>query len=200
MNKISFCPECGSKISKVDQRFCSMCGYSFQESDLESYNDNQENTINDAKTQYNELLRENTLIKEDESKKTIQYAEFGDRFVAFLIDSVIFSALASLIGLSFTGGFRVQLHNFIVPFLYLWAMESYNNGQTLGKMAMHLVTVDRNTMKPIEPGQAALHIIGKVLFLPLDVILGFIINDDSEQNKGQYRITQQFSKTTVIKA
>ena len=65
------------------------------------------------------------------------------------------------------------------------------------------VVVYEKTFGKITPQQAALHTIGKVAFLILDIIIGAIIQDKEQQegkpNKEQIRMTQRISKTVVIK-
>jgi hypothetical protein len=67
-------------------------------------------------------------------------------------------------------------------------------------MAMRIQTVDSRNFEPINAQQAAIHTLGKVLFLPLDVIIGLIVkDDDSAQEDNEIRVTQNFAKTSVVK-
>ncbi|GAG53787.1 unnamed protein product, partial [marine sediment metagenome] len=129
----------------------------------------------------------------------VKYADLGERFLALLIDGIIISVLMSLIGFSIGfGGWTRNTLNILVGFLYFILFEARNNGQTLGKMAIHIRTVGPNG-QAISPAQAAIHVVGKVFFLPIDVFLGLITKDRHPSDYHKYRITQNISNTSVIK-
>jgi uncharacterized RDD family membrane protein YckC len=87
----------------------------------------------------------------------------------------------------------------VIGFAYFWLLESFNHGQTLGKMIMKIRTVDERSKGPINPGQAFLHVFGKVLFLPLDIIIAWFVGKTTPEEKSQIRVTQRLSKTVVIR-
>jgi uncharacterized RDD family membrane protein YckC len=59
-----------------------------------------------------------------------QLAGFGIRFVGWLIDVLITGAAGYVLGGARGGG------GLVIGFLYNWLMLAYNDGRTLGKMAM----------------------------------------------------------------
>ena len=132
--------------------------------------------------------------------KVVEYADFGDRFVAFLIDSLILSIVGGLI---FWGSYGEWVISTFVGLSYFILMEMHYNGggQTFGKKAMNIRTVDAKTLEPIDGRQAIIHSFGKVLFLPIDLILGWIMNEDEdeENNREEIRLTQRLAQTVVIK-
>ncbi len=185
-----YCPQCGNKINS-NSEFCESCG-------LELFSNQQVET---------NISQDNNEVKSNFSKST-KYADDGDRLVAYIIDGVLFSVIGSLFGLIFGMSWKFDLVSSMwnnswpviaVSFLYLFLLEAFNNGQTLGKMILKIQTVDENTFGKITTKQAALHTIGK-LFLPLDVIIGLISRDKSESamEKNQVRFSQKFSHTSVI--
>ena len=190
-----FCPQCGNK-SNPNSEFCESCG-------LELFLNNSV----DDKTSESNVSQDNNEVKSN-SSKPIKYAGDGDRFVAYIIDGILFSVIGSLFGLIFGIPWDVDLVSSMwnnswpvigVSFLYLFLFEAFNNGTTLGKMVMKIQTVDETSFGEISHKPAALHTIGK-LFLPLDVIIGLISRDksESEMEKNQVRFTQKFSHTSVI--
>ena len=190
-----FCPQCGNK-NNPNSEFCESCG-------LELFLNNSV----DDKTSESNVSQDNNEVRSN-SSKPIKYAGDGDRFVAYIIDGILFSVIGSLFGLIFGIPWDVDLVSSMwnnswpvigVSFLYLFLFEAFNNGTTLGKMVMKIQTVDETNFGEITHKQAALHTIGK-LFLPLDIIIGLISRDkvESEMEKNQVRFTQKFSQTSVI--
>ena len=76
----------------------------------------------------------------------VPYAEIWKRFIALLIDGLIV-AVAGF-------GFRRGLGGTFVGFLYNWLMIAFNDGRTLGKMAMS-IRVARPDGSPVDLGTAA---------------------------------------------
>ena len=65
---------------------------------------------------------------------------------------------------------------------------------------MHLKLVDEETLEDVSTKQVFLHNIGKVLFLPLDLIIGLIAQEESTpKEKSQIRLSQRLSHTVVLK-
>jgi uncharacterized RDD family membrane protein YckC len=76
----------------------------------------------------------------------LPYADFGKRFIGLLIDAVV------LIVAGFV--FRRSPFGAIGGFLYHWLMIAFNDGRTLGKMAMG-IRVARPDGSPVDLGIAA---------------------------------------------
>jgi uncharacterized RDD family membrane protein YckC len=76
----------------------------------------------------------------------LPYASFGTRFVALLIDTVIVIVLGYAIGRNAGGT--------VLGFLYHWLMLAFNDGRTLGKMAMN-IRIARPDGSRIDIGTAA---------------------------------------------
>ncbi|KKL47019.1 hypothetical protein LCGC14_2339770, partial [marine sediment metagenome] len=86
---------------------------------------------------------------------------FLKRLIALFFDSIIIGAIGSVFSwFLFTpwlpslnildpfGGFWYSVpFDFIFGFLYHWGLETYNKGQTLGKMALNIRTVDEKTLQ-----------------------------------------------------
>jgi uncharacterized RDD family membrane protein YckC len=138
-------------------------------------------------------------------------AFWWERFVAWLIDVVIVGAFAwilsffaSLAGTPFsftvTPGLPDWISFFIsfslegvFRFLYWMFMEG-SNGQSFGKMVMRLKVVHAD-VSPINMGSAAVESAGKAFFLPLDLLIGWILYTRRRQ-----RIFNYLSQTLVVKA
>ena len=100
-------------------------------------------------------------------------------------------------GFFFSTWWITTLISYLIGFFYFWVLESFNNGQTLGKMALKLRTVDSKTFLVPEPGKIAINSIAKPSgFIILDLILGVLVNSGDPQRKIRY--TQNLSETVVI--
>ncbi len=184
-----FCPTCGSRIQHSGV-YCSSCGFKAGGSTEEKES---------ADNYQNQDSAENYQSQETSQITPVKYADLGERFLALLIDGIIISALMSLIGIFIGfGGWTRNSVNLLIGFLYFILFE-IRYGQTLGKMAVHIRTVDTATLGSITPAQAAIHVVGKVFFLPIDVFLGLITMDNKPSDYHKYRITQNISNTSVVK-
>ena len=190
-----YCPSCGFK-NTAGAKFCEGCGSSLQPSP---------NGEEFQSTTSVEMVGSTS----SEAPSNVIYAESGDRLVAFIIDAIAFQMVTSLFGLIFSRNWVFglgtswtdSLPSILFGFLYFFLFEAYNHGQTLGKMAMKLQTVDDHTFQEPTPSQAAEHSIGKNIALFLDLFIGLIVREEkrSLQEKNQVRFTQRFSHTSVIK-
>jgi uncharacterized RDD family membrane protein YckC len=76
-------------------------------------------------------------------------------------------------------------------------MENYY-GQTLGKMALNLVVVSEETGEQPLIQDLIVNAVGKAFFLPLDLIVGRLIRDESQIPDLNQRLTQKWSRVVVI--
>jgi uncharacterized RDD family membrane protein YckC len=140
----------------------------------------------------------------------LKMAFWWERFIAWLIDSVIVAVALSIVGLFTllvgqplavfaTYGvpswanifFNFSVHA-IILFVYWMFMEGLY-GQSFGKMVMR-IRVTRLDGSPIDMGHAALESAGKAFFLFLDMVLGWALYPRRRQ-----RIFNYLSETIVIK-
>ncbi len=181
---IKFCPKCGNEL-EPNATFCPFCG-----TDLG--------------------------VKEEVVKTrsdTVEYAGFGSRLVALIIDSIIISIIGS--SLSFIifiswipfnifdplgGWWAINFPwNWMLGFLYYWGLEAGKNGQTVGKMAMKIRTVDEKTLDEATAKNYAINNIFKSSpFLIFDFLIGIIKN--SGDSTRRIRVMQNISETVVITA
>ncbi|MFX1358334.1 MAG: RDD family protein, partial [Promethearchaeota archaeon] len=96
--------------------------------------------------------------------------------------------------------FATSFYNFLIGFCYFWLLEAFNKGQTVGKLALKLRTVDENSLEITTPAQYAINNISKATgFLILDVIIGILINSSAEEPaRKRLRLTQNLARTAVI--
>jgi uncharacterized RDD family membrane protein YckC len=88
---------------------------------------------------------------------------------------------------------------YVIGFLYHWGLEVYNNGQTLGKMALNIRTVDENTLDQATPSNYAVNNLLKPSgLLIIDFLIGIFKNSGDPKNR--IRIMQNVSETVVIMA
>jgi uncharacterized RDD family membrane protein YckC len=149
----------------------------------------------------------------------IVLASWGTRFWAWLIDFIIVNvALGVLFAIvsmpmwlygfgnprmmalmssgewwnNFGGPFSFAI-NSLVFFGYWLYMES-KNGQSIGKMLLHIRTTNLEG-KPADAKSIAISSFGKAFLLPIDVLLGWIFTNDKRQ-----RLLSRAANTIVIKA
>ena len=134
----------------------------------------------------------------------LHLANWGERFVAWLIDVLIIGAIALLIRtlvalpalapipyldvLPFVG---VEVNN-IFLFVYWLVMES-TYGQSIGKMVMRIKVTTLEGSRP-SVGQIAIGSVGKAFILIIDLILGVALYPRKRQ-----RIFNYISRTIVVR-
>jgi len=232
-NNEIFCPSCGAKNSK-NNRYCSKCGASIPHNEEETesqdtyrasrsanqgtsnqsgqtYQAQQPGSQQPQSTQPQPNGSRGHVPQYERPPEGYKYADLGDRFFAFIIDSILFSVIVMLLGLLFGRRWLWDLDlatyytdagvSILVSFIYLSAFEYYNDGKTPGKALLKLKTVNETEFGPMNLKQVVLHNLGKVLILPIDLIIGIIVNNDEPdpRDKNKIRISQQLSKTLVLK-
>lgn len=191
---LNFCPKCGSQLAP-EATFCMSCGANLSERKSGSEFPSARQTKSEIKPM--------ATVAEQNMSSNVRYADFVQRALAWLIDIIIIIAVSSPLSIFINfGGFwlSTNFYNFILGFCYFWLLETYNKGQTLGKMALKLRTVDEKTLEVGTPSQYAINNILKATgFLILDVLIGIIVNSSAEEPiKKRLRITQNIALTAVI--
>ncbi len=186
---LKHCPTCGEKLEE-NAKFCNSCG-----ADLKNHLETPAQTISAKKTQ--------AITAEG-----AQYAKLGPRLIAIFIDSIIIGIIGSSISWVFIPynilnpwnvafNWLNNLITYVIGFIYFWGLESYNEGQTIGKLALKLRTVDETTLKVAEPGKNVINTLAKPsALIILDFIIGIFSNTGDP--KKRIRILQNISNTVVI--
>ncbi len=131
-------------------------------------------------------------------------ANWGERFVAWLIDMVILGIITTPLNwfvswtllpwmpsyFKFIPFVDLGLSN-VIFFIY-WTLIEGNNGQSIGKMVIR-IRVTRSDGKRLDLVQAAIESIGKAFLLPLDCIIGWIFFPTKNQ-----RLFSYISDTVVV--
>ncbi|MHA2035458.1 MAG: RDD family protein [Promethearchaeota archaeon] len=190
-----FCPKCGNKL-EPETSFCNACG-----ADLRI----RAETPSKSSPELKETTQEPKL-----KPKRVIYAYSLKRIIAQLFDSIFIILIGSAFSwllvnpwlpINFFDPFRAWWFTFpfdwLAGFLYHWLMEAHNKGQTLGKMALSIRTVDEKTLEQADSRNLAINNIfkGSPLLL-LDLLIGWIKN--SRDPKKRLRIMQYASETVVI--
>jgi DNA-binding transcriptional ArsR family regulator len=125
------------------------------------------------------------------------------RTLAAFIDFSIFVIFGVVLFFISSQGFKFDVHTFhIVIYLQLTlqfayfsfvVMETYK-GQTIGKYAMKIRVIKTNGNK-ITLLESAIRNVGKVFFLPLDILIGVIFY----WKKGYVKFLDYYTRTTVEK-
>lgn len=188
-----FCPKCGEKI-RENLKFCPKCGSEINSEKIKKVEESRSQTV--------------AQIQEGQFVKEVKYAEFWDRFFAFIIDLLIINAIGWPIsiflpipkwswGIPFDLPYN-DLINWLIGFVYFFLLEAYNKGQTIGKMALGLRAVDEESLAIATPDKYAINnLLRGTGFQIFDFIIGILANSGDE--KKRLRIMQNISKTVVIK-
>ncbi|MFX1572404.1 MAG: RDD family protein [Promethearchaeota archaeon] len=191
---LKFCPKCGNKL-EPDASFCDACG-----ADLRT----RTGTVEMPSPLRTETISEQKVQPSVERGAiSVEYAEFLPRLAAFIIDIIIIAIIGWIITIPFAFNLiRMWWASFLIDyaigFVYFWLLESYNNGQTLGKAALRLRTVDENTFETTTPTKYAVNNLLKpgFFFFLLDFIVGILMNSGKPERR--LRLMQNVSETVVI--
>jgi uncharacterized RDD family membrane protein YckC len=184
----TYCPECGSYIEEPGTQFCPNCGASLPA---------VVPTKEELQPQPTEVPPPPTP-----SVPVATYGEIGERLVAYIVDALIIGAISAIIVFPIFNGYYVSLWfvSWLLGFLYFWILESFNNGQTLGKKLLNLRTVDEVSLEVAEAGSYFVNNLSRGSgWIIIDLLVGLIVNSTSDERK-RYRILQNWSKTVVIKS
>jgi uncharacterized RDD family membrane protein YckC len=131
------------------------------------------------------------------------YVGIGLRFVAAIIDGIIFGIIGYLIGAvtggSSAGGFQLEggpaFLYYVVVFLYFVLTETYMGG-TPGKLALGM-RVELEDGSPMTIGASVIRNLLRIVdFLPFAYILGMIMISTSPLKQ---RLGDRVAKTVVVK-
>lgn len=192
---LKFCPTCGSEL-EPNAMYCTSCG-----ADLSTRKEVSE-TVSEKKTQ--------PAVKI--GQEGVEYADFFPRLFALILDGIIIGIIGSSLSWiffvpwipfnifdPFGGWWYVSFpFDWLIGFLYSWLLEAKNNGQTVGKMALKIRTVDEKTLDTATTSNYAINnLLKPSAFLLLDFIIGVFKN--SGDPKKRLRIMQNASDTVVIR-
>jgi uncharacterized RDD family membrane protein YckC len=138
----------------------------------------------------------------------VKLAYWGERFVAWLIDIIIFSITVAVLRLFVWAAWPAYVWAPVLPswvpfvdfgmsnivyFLY-WTLSEGIYGQSIGKMIMR-IKVTRLDGRPANLAQAAVESVGKAFLLPIDLIIGWLLYLPRRQ-----RLFNHVSGTLVTRA
>ena len=128
-------------------------------------------------------------------RHSFMLASWGDRVIAYIIDTLIVGAVSSILFTSSMGmaGAFLNLGSRSVLYFFYWTIMEGMYGQSLGKMAMK-IEVAHIDGGPIDYGTAAIQAVGKAFLLPIDLILGWFLSPRMDQ-----RFFNKISDTVVVK-
>ncbi len=186
---INFCPTCGGKL-EPGVKSCPSCG----------------NEINAREISKAEVSQPQVTTQKPAEiiKGPHIYAGFWERFFAYIVDIIVILLISLFIPFRWSFVFSIDylfindLIDWVIGFGYFFIFEAFNKGQTIGKILLHLRTVDEESLDVAKPGQYVVNNLARgTIFLLLDLIIGFLVNSGEENNR--LRILQNISRTVVIK-
>lgn len=132
-------------------------------------------------------------------------AEWGPRILAFILDVIIVSIFVEMVRLPvifsdptnrlllYPAGISI---NGLVLFVYFTLLES-NYGTTIGKQILKIQVITEDGRLPTYK-ESAISAVGKVFFLPIDLLIGVLMKDTDHEVPLSQRLMQKVSKTLVI--
>ena len=144
-------------------------------------------------------------MSDSEAFKEILIAKWSDRFIAWLIDFIIISAISGMIFASIFGVTNFEWNENMmfsestsyIPasllFFVYWIILEYKGGQSIGKKILRLKVANIDGKPPQLLG-VIISSFGKAFLLPIDMILGLIFTNQKRQ-----RIFNKIGDTVVIK-
>lgn len=190
---VQYCPNCGTRLDDPSAKFCPNCGASI---------DVAVTPTAEAPPPPPPPTTEAPPPPVSPAGQVV-YAGFWERLLAFILDAIIIGVVGWIGFIAIIGGAMDYLglsglFAWLLAFLYFWALESFNEGQTIGKLALKLRTVDEYSLEPATPGNLVINNLSRGWWLIiLDFIIGFLANRGDVQKR--IRILQNLSKTVVIK-
>ncbi|MFX1521254.1 MAG: RDD family protein [Promethearchaeota archaeon] len=188
---VRYCPHCGASIDDPSTNFCPSCGSAI-------------GVTAPPTTEAPPPPPTAVPPPPSASEEQVVYAGFGERLLAYIIDVIILGVVGWIGIFAILGQVASYfgiwgLFTWLIAFLYFWVLESYNHGQTIGKLAMKIQTVDEYSHTPAQPGNLVINNLSRGLWwIIADFIIGILANRGDEQKR--LRILQNLSKTVVIKA
>ena len=201
---MSNCEKCGAKLTEGDA-FCSGCGTPVPASGSASTAPTAAPTP--AASTPPPAQTPSPSYYSAPPQKVINLAGWGDRIIAFIIDSIlvgiVFEAIQAIVVLPsviwYDGGQMFRNMPFmssgfrdLLIFAYFLFMD-LQYGQSVGKMVMKLRVTNLDG-GPIAISQAAIESFGKAFILPLDLLIGWIFLQEKSQ-----RLFSFLAKTIVVK-
>ena len=140
-----------------------------------------------------------SLTETETAQVKLHLADWGSRFIAWLIDIIIVGLIPNALNrLGFGAGFHIWPFFSLgstIPFLYWFIVEGYS-GRSIGKLVMNLKVTKLDGSK-IDFAQAAIESFGKAFLLPIDCIIGWILESCKEKRQ---RLFNKLSNTIVVRA
>ena len=196
---LKFCPKCGGKLEE-NADYCNYCGEDLKERKVMQKTQPSITPQIPQKSVISAPISQEISKVEKKEMTGEVYASFLPRFAACLIDVIILgSACFFYLLFLYPIGPIVLIGVPLITFFYFWLLEVLNKGQSIGKIALKLRTVDAKTLEPSKPVFYLVNNLLKsipLLFL-LDLIIGLFANINDP--KKRRRIMQNASKTVVIK-
>lgn len=197
---MKICKNCNAK-NEDSSKFCIDCGEELPK----EYHVDSETSAQPAqlqKTYYGTTPKNATKITE-----TFEIADFGPRFVAYIIDAILLSLIFGgfvFSSIGFTGGVWLGA-NSTMWFVYFVLAEYFFN-TTLGKYIMELEVVNLDGQPP-EILAIIINSLAKAYLLPIDIILGWILvptsGDKGRRDYGvslEQRLSQYYMNLVVVKS
>ncbi len=131
------------------------------------------------------------MYDEKPKRDFVELADLGQRFIAALVDGFIVSVITGV--LSRFGGVGFGL-SFVITLIYAWYFLTQRNGQTPGKMMMHIRVIKKDGT-PIDDATAIVRSIG--YYISGMIVIGLLWAFWDKNKQGWH---DKVAGTLVVKA
>jgi uncharacterized RDD family membrane protein YckC len=132
-----------------------------------------------------------TLYEEKPKRDFMELAGLGQRFIAAIIDGIIVGFITGVFSRFGGAGFGLT---FVVTLAYTWYFLTHKNGQTLGKMVMHIRVIKKDG-SPIDDATAIVRYIG--YYISCLIVIGILWAFWDDKKQGWH---DKVANTLVVKA
>ena len=136
-------------------------------------------------------MNESVIYEEKPKRDFMELAGLGERVIAAIVDGFIISLVTGL--LSRFGGVGFGL-SFVISLVYTWYFLTQQNGQTPGKMLMHIRVVKKDG-SPIDDATAIVRYIG--YYISCIIVIGILWAFWDDKKQGWH---DKVANTLVVKA
>jgi uncharacterized RDD family membrane protein YckC len=136
-------------------------------------------------------MNETMMYEEKPKREFVELAGLGQRFVAALVDGFIVSIITGFLSRFGGAGFGLS---FVITLAYTWYFLTRQNGQTPGKMLMHIRVVKKDGSQ-VDDATAIVRYIG--YYISCIIVIGVLWAFWDDNKQGWH---DKVANTLVVKA
>ena len=136
-------------------------------------------------------MNESVMYEEKPKREFMELADLSSRVIAAIVDGIIVGFITGVLGRFGGAGFGAS---FVITLVYTWYFLTRQNGQTPGKMLMHIRVVKKDG-SPIDDATAIVRYIG--YYISCLIVIGVLWAFWDDKKQGWH---DKVANTLVVKA